>query len=325
MQPRGTASLARRHGGCSRRGRTHPSAPPRMPSLLHEAIVTLFRNRPVLAPELVRDALHAPVPSFDGVRVADANLTEVVPTELRADLVLLLDAQRDAVPRAAMIVEVQLATDADKRWTWPAYVATLRARLRCEVALLVVTTDDAVARWAARPITTGHPGFTLAPMVLGPGSLAAVNEDATQARAPERAVLSAVLHARSADAPEMARAALQAVRGLDDERAELYVDLVLASLGDVARAVLEALMASRSDRFLSDAFKRNYAQGREEGRQEGRAEARADDVLRVLAARGIEVPADLRERILSCTDLARLDTWLARAVTASSAAEVVGE
>jgi hypothetical protein len=55
-----------------------------MPSLTHDALLQLFRNRPTLAPELLRDVLHMPVPAFDHVRVSDATLTEVVPTEYRA-------------------------------------------------------------------------------------------------------------------------------------------------------------------------------------------------------------------------------------------------
>jgi hypothetical protein len=34
-----------------------------MPSLLHEALVLLFRNRPELAPELLRDALRIELPA----------------------------------------------------------------------------------------------------------------------------------------------------------------------------------------------------------------------------------------------------------------------
>ena len=41
------------------------------------------------------------------------------------------------------------------------------------------------------------------------------------------------------------------------------------------------------------------------------------------AARGLDVPEDVRAQVLACSDLARLDAWLARAVTAASAAEVV--
>jgi hypothetical protein len=76
-------------------------------------------------------------------------------------------------------------------------------------------------------------------------------------------------------------------------------------------------MASGRYEYQSD-FARRYV-------AEGQAEGRASSVLEVLKTRGIEVPADVRERILSCDDVALLATWLARAVTATSAAEVVGE
>jgi hypothetical protein len=102
-----------------------------MPSLVHDALVTLFRNRPTLAPELLRDVLHTPVPAFDCVRIGDVTLTEIVPTEYRADLVLLLEGHEAQPPRAALVVEAQLSRDPDKRWAWPVYLAGLRARLRC--------------------------------------------------------------------------------------------------------------------------------------------------------------------------------------------------
>jgi len=35
------------------------------------------------------------------------------------------------------------------------------------------------------------------------------------------------------------------------------------------------------------------------------------------------VPADVRDRILACTDLGQLDVWLDRAITATGAAEVI--
>ena len=85
-----------------------------MPSLVHDALVTLFRNRPTLAPELLRDVLHAPVPAFDHVRIGDVNLTEIVPTEYRADLVLLLESRTLERPRAAVVVEAQLGRDPEK-------------------------------------------------------------------------------------------------------------------------------------------------------------------------------------------------------------------
>ena len=62
-----------------------------------------------------------------------------------------------------------------------------------------------------------------------------------------------------------------------------------------------------------------------EGKAEGRAEGEARALLAVLEARGLAVSEPLRQRILSCSDLARLETRLARAATATSASEVLGE
>ena len=289
-----------------------------MPSLTHDALVTLFRNRPTLAPELLRDALHAPVPAFDHVRIGDVTLSEVVPTEYRADLVLLLEGASGAPPRAALVVEVQLARDADKRWSWPVYLTGLRARLRCDVALVVVTPETAVAGWAAAPIATGHPGWVLVPLVLGPDAVPPVRDPALMATvSPELAVLSVMLHGNDEGAAAVGEAALTVVRGLDDERAEFYTDLVLASVHEAARAILEAVMASGNYQYQSDFARRYFGRGKAEGKAEG--------VLAVLAARHIEVPDDVRARITACSDLALLDLWLARAATAVSLADVVHE
>ena len=298
-----------------------------MPSLTHDALLQLFRNRPTLAPELLRDVLRTPVPAFDHVRIGDTTLTDIAPTEYRADLVLLLEGATEAPPQAALVVEAQLGRDPDKRWSWPVYLTSLRARLRCDVALLVVTSDAAVAGWAGAPIATGHPGWVLVPLVLGPQAVPVVRDAAAAELSPELAVLSVMLHGHGADALEVATAALTAARGLDDERAKLYADLVVASVDGAARAILEALMVSGKYEYQSD-FARRYvaqgkAEGREEGMAEGRVEGRAHSLLAVLAARGLEVPEDVRARIVACPDVARLDTWLARAVSAVSAAEVV--
>jgi len=64
------------------------------------------------------------VPVFDDARVASAALTAVQPTTLRADLVVELVRAGRRV--AAIVVEVQLRPDAQKRLTWPVYVASTR-------------------------------------------------------------------------------------------------------------------------------------------------------------------------------------------------------
>ena len=73
--------------------------------------------------------------------------------------------------------------------------------------------------------------------------------------------------------------------------------------------------------YRSELLRKLAAEHEELG--EARGEGRA--VLTVLEARGVPVPDALRDQILTCTDLAQLDVWLRRAVTAMSAEDVTGE
>lgn len=63
---------------------------------------------------------------------------------------------------------------------------------------------------------------------------------------------------------------------------------------------------------------RGKAQGKAEGVAAGKAEGKADDILLVLRTRGLAVPEEVRARVLACSDLDTLSTWLERAVTAAS-------
>jgi hypothetical protein len=87
-----------------------------MPSQLHEALLLLFRNRPELAPELLRDALQVELPAYSEARIESAELSDIQPAEYRADLVVLL---YEGKPVLGIVVEVQLRPDPDKRYSWP--------------------------------------------------------------------------------------------------------------------------------------------------------------------------------------------------------------
>ncbi|MDR2215409.1 MAG: hypothetical protein LBE59_06175, partial [Nevskiaceae bacterium] len=107
-----------------------------MPSQEHEILLMPFRNRPMLAPEMLRDGFGVELPKFVTVGAASADLTQVEPTEYRADLVLhLRGAASDDNAVAGIIVEAQRFIDDDKRYSWPAYVANLRAKLRTPAAV----------------------------------------------------------------------------------------------------------------------------------------------------------------------------------------------
>lgn len=127
-------------------------------------------------------------------------------------------------------------------------------------------------------------------------------------------MLSAVAHGRGEQGLEVALAALAASPGLDEQRVLVYGDLVLSALGEAARRAVEKLMSDGTYECRSD-FARKYI-------AKGAAEGKATGILVVLAARGIEVTAEIEETILACQDLDQLDQWIRRAATISSLDEL---
>ena len=293
-----------------------------MPSQLHEVLLQLFRNRPELAPELLRDALHQELPSYTEARIDSADLSEVQPAEYRADLVVLL---LDGVPVFGIVVEVQLSPDERKQYVWPAYVAGLRARLKCPVSLLVITADDACARWAARPIAMGG-GSYLVPRVVGPSGVPEITDEAMARADPELAVLSAMAHGKSPDPAKSVRIALAAQLAsadLDDDRSLLYCDLILYSLSEAARRAFQNMRAFKYE-YQSD-FARHYiGLGKEKGLETGLARGRAELVLRQLTIRFGAIGDEVKARIASATAV-ELDAIGERLLTAETLQEALGQ
>ncbi|MEV4398510.1 hypothetical protein [Nonomuraea sp. NPDC049607] len=75
-------------------------------------------------------------------------------------------------------------------------------------------------------------------------------------------------------------------------------------------------------RYRSEYAEMLRAEGRAEGRAAARAEKMAEWLPRLLDLRGVEVPDDVRERIMSCTDTTLIETWFDRAVHATSLSDV---
>ena len=192
-------------------------------------LLLLFRNRTEVAAELLRE-LEVEVPEYDEVRIESSDLNDLRPAEYRADLVLFLERESRKV--LGIVVEVQLGRDEGKRYAWPAYVANLRARHRCPVCLLVITTDDDVARWAGKPIELG-PGTYCTPWVMGPSNTPVVTDTEEAKQNVELAVLSAVEHESDTDVRRVqlvVSAAVMSIAGVDAERFKMYSDLLVKSL-----------------------------------------------------------------------------------------------
>lgn len=90
--------------------------------------------------------------------------------------------------------------------------------------------------------------------------------------------------------------------------------------GEVTRQMLRCLMREQQ------AEERMWTIGqrlRAQGRAEGRAEGLAEGMLKVLAARGVRLDDESRQRILECTNLAKLNLWFERALHANNVSEVL--
>ena len=83
-------------------------------------------------------------------------------------------------------------------------------------------------------------------------------------------------------------------------------DVEVARLVEVARQLgpeAEDVMMTLEQRLIQ----KGKAEGEAQGKAEGKAEGRAESIFAVLAARGIEVSAAERARVLECRDIATLD------------------
>jgi len=255
-----------------------------VPTQLHEVIVEMFRTRPELARELLVTCARFDV--ANGVcESASIDLSQAMPSEYRADAVTVIRDRGDAL--GAIIVEVQLSTDADKAHTWPVYVTTLRARLRCPVTLLVIA-PDAVAGWARRPIELGHPGFVLEPVVIAFSELPRITRPDEALRAPELAVLSVLAHRDF----ESALAAVAAIDTMPSEAGKLYLDLVLREFSRATQLILEAFVRTKY-KYQSDFAVRHRVEGIQ------------DAVVKLVCSKVGDLPAFLQDRIYA-TDEDRL-------------------
>jgi hypothetical protein len=283
----------------------------------HATIVELLRSRQGLVLELCRDRLGFSYPANAAIAELGADLTLVKPTERFADLVLSVGEAPEL--RAVVIVEVQMAEDRDKPFRWPLYVAATRDRFRCPVELVVVTTDEAVAKWAARPMRMSSTTSFRA-LVVGPSLVPMIEDPSVAHQHTELAVLSALAHKTASTA----YAALDAIHSIPDERVLVYADTILACLGPSARRALEELVKTQDYEYRSDFARKYFSQGEAKGREEGRDAGRDEGLIKalhaVIASRGFRIDEVLSVRIESA-DSAQLESWIRKAVLAASVDE----
>ncbi|WP_100448772.1 hypothetical protein [Glycomyces xiaoerkulensis] len=284
----------------------------------HEIPIRLFQNRPELAAELLVKRVGADLPAYASAESESEALTDNDPIELNCDNVSVF---RDAVGNAvyAIITEVQRSEDAAKSFSWPMYLTILRKRLQCPVRLLVVCTDDATAHWARRPIEIGPPGFTLLADVIGPEELIQATDEQEAHEAAELLILAAAMVRKGPQGDSMAHALGRRLNELSEAERRKYAGWAWRLLSQEACRVLEEYMSLTYQEYLESPAGQLELRG--ERRGELRGEIRA--LLKLVELRGIEVSAEARERIESCTDSGQVERWFARAVEASSIDQIL--
>jgi hypothetical protein len=249
--------------------------------------------------------------------VVEAALDQLVPIEYRADLVIEVK-QGDKVV-FAIVLEVQLGEDPDKKSVWPVYLTVTRARRKgCPVCVLVVAPDAKVAAWAARPIALGLPGDTIQPRVLGPPELPRVTDRAEVIQQPEIAVLSAMAHGNEPDGLKVVMAVLAGLVAFDDAATKMYRRLIYATFGEALRRKVAEMIMNPTEEFELP-FEREL---REMCEAKGRTEGLKAALLKLVARVGLALSEDERARIDACDDPATLDRWLDNAFAAKTAADL---
>jgi hypothetical protein len=134
--------------------------------------------------------------------------------------------------------------------------------------------------------------------------------------------LSALVHGNAPGARPVVDVAVHALARLDDPVARSYLDLVLSSsVGDLARAALEAYMPLTNYEYKSDFAKKYVAQGR----SEGRVDAARSLLLAILEERNLG-PSERTRALVEATSAPELlERWVRAAATATREEDVFAD
>ncbi len=229
-----------------------------------------------------------------------------------------------------LLVEVQLSRDDSKSYVWPAYVANLRARLRCPVLRLVICMDESVAKWAQQPINLGGDS-RIVPQVVGPWDVPWVTDLGEARQNPELAVWSVMCHGQDPEVDRAVRAALVAragvsAAGLDPDTSGFHVDVIHSALSEAAPQAVQEMKPAGYE-YQSDFARLYFGQGKDAGIAEGRAEGHAKgqlEMLLTLLAQRFGAVADTVRVRLAAVDPKQLNLVAGRVLTASSLEDVLG-
>ena len=296
-----------------------------MVSSSHEAMHRIFRDHPEVIDATFR-ALGFKFPETMATSLLDTDVTEIRPIERRADTVMKVETKDGR--SFIFVFEAQRRIDADKRFSWPYYIAYLHEYYRMPVFLVVICQDDATAKWAFKPIemrVEEWPSMTVRPYVLGPHNVPVPQGPIGEAGIP-LAALAAITHAHD---PGIGAILAALATALEDTDAITRTDFTLLTQfglgGFPAAEIWRSLMIYDLDTLRKSPVLREMLDEHDEQvLAKGRAEGRAADILQLLEFRKIHVTDSERGRILACEDLETLSRWFDAAFTAEKSEDLFG-
>ncbi|MDQ0788592.1 hypothetical protein [Streptomyces sp. B3I8] len=278
----------------------------------HEAMHRIFQHDPGLFSR-VAPLLGIAVPTIVETTVLPSAIDTNSPAGCRRNTQLHLEtAGRGSF---LLLIEAQDRRASRRPAHWAHHVPYLWTQHQLPTALLIMCSDQETAQWAGQPVSSGPvqpPALTLRPFVASPNNLPLIT-DLEEARAdPALAALSAVMH----PAAPLIGSALEALSAsLRD-----VPDLLAYPLTGLTELGLRLHPARHAWSDLMRPIIRRKSH--ERARIERITRTRREDLLLILAERGLILPEDARRRITWCLDPESLRHWLLRSVTASSVEEI---
>jgi len=143
----------------------------------------------------------------------------------------------------------------------------------------------------------------------------------------ELAFLSAIEHARDPNITlftQIYSAAIDAgERNLDEERYELYLDLLTHYLEEGAPRAFRVIMNSPAFEYKSNFARRNFDRGKRAGREEGRIQERVELVLKIMTFRFGTLTKETQTRVRGARD-GLSDKFLKQMMRAETIEQVLG-
>jgi hypothetical protein len=221
---------------------------------VHAGLVTLLRAAPHLIVEILIARGMLPAGRYQ-IR---SRPTEVfIPmlgrvSERRADLVLEVRPERgldEEDGQWGIIVEVQLAVDAEKYVSWSVFYAALRSVLGEHIFLVPFTLDVVVATWLREVVLCRIDNMQVC--LVEPGGCP-IWTDFSPDEEPERALLMAMVAVSAADQRDRLPAAIRALDQIARNNRVIYMEMLMSHFGE--EMLMDAARSDQLDRWFDRAL-----------------------------------------------------------------------